>query len=313
MISFLKKKSFLNATNDHWNTMLYEAVKEENHEFAKDLIDAGADVDHLCENGGTALSIAVFLSLYDMVELLLSRGAAQCPDDDGDTPLHVVRCEKIAELLVENGGDIHKRNFEGETPLHAATHIGRLDCMKYFIEKGAEVDATSVYGTPLEMAIVNGSIDAIDILLEAGAKLIDIQVELPGLLRLLQEKIDEPDSARMKKPGLLQQVEQHVRRVAFLRETAASGNHHYFTQLFRSGEPFPLVYVARCFTPRSKGELLEWIVGMTQAMRNLYLFVRAEHFLMEPSPIAECLKSFILLPQETRALLRLAFVLHHVI
>ncbi|KAH9061940.1 ankyrin repeat-containing domain protein [Lactarius vividus] len=80
-------------------------------------------------------------------------------DDAGNTPLHNVSQGKydfeeagigLARLLLERGGDIDGRNREQRTPLHFASHNGKLGIARLLLDQGAKVDAVDDLGrTPL--------------------------------------------------------------------------------------------------------------------------------------------------------------------
>ncbi len=87
-------------------------------EVARLLIDAGANVNFVGENGKTPL-MGYLLHRPEAVKLLLAHGAnPNARDNDGNTPLHY--CDhnpESARLLIEAGADVNARNNAGETPL----------------------------------------------------------------------------------------------------------------------------------------------------------------------------------------------------
>jgi hypothetical protein len=70
-------------------------------------------------------------------------------------------------LTADNVNDVSR---DGWTALHWACYYGQLDCIKYCIEMGANVDARTVYGsTSLHIASSDGSVNVATVLLDAGA------------------------------------------------------------------------------------------------------------------------------------------------
>jgi ankyrin repeat protein len=70
-----------------------------------------------------------------------------------------------ATLTVDNVNDVD----EGLTALHSAADDGSVDCVKYCIELGANVNARTKYGyTPSYYASSNGHVSVVRELLDAG-------------------------------------------------------------------------------------------------------------------------------------------------
>lgn len=73
--------------------------------------------------------------------------------------------------LVEAGYNVNQRDSETVTLLHWASINNRKDIMRYFIDKGAEVDAIGgeLNATPLHWATRQGHLDAAVLLMNSGA------------------------------------------------------------------------------------------------------------------------------------------------
>ncbi|OQR98967.1 myosin-like protein [Achlya hypogyna] len=89
--------------------------------------------------------------------------AAMAPSD---------RCEKILQVLLENGSDPNIANWFGYTPLHTfcAHHTGPVSVIDMFIEQGAVIHVQSLDGsTPLHLAVGTASEAVAIALVRAGA------------------------------------------------------------------------------------------------------------------------------------------------
>ncbi|KAK0395794.1 hypothetical protein QR680_001431 [Steinernema hermaphroditum] len=67
----------------------------------------------------------------------------------GATALHVAAAKNYIQLivpLVKAGADVHARDFDGWTPLHAAAHWGHAEICRLLVENGANFDDTNYAG-----------------------------------------------------------------------------------------------------------------------------------------------------------------------
>lgn len=73
--------------------------------------------------------------------------------------------------LIDSGYNVNQRDNETVTLLHWAAINNRKEIMYFFIDKGAEVDARGgeLNATPLHWATRQGHLDAVVILMNAGA------------------------------------------------------------------------------------------------------------------------------------------------
>lgn len=80
---------------------------------------------------------------------------------------------KMLKLLTENGADINKKDYEGQTALHRAALIPQeetLELIRYLIEHGANINAQDNAGnTPLFVAYAVKNENTIRLLIEKGA------------------------------------------------------------------------------------------------------------------------------------------------
>ncbi|KAL4152034.1 hypothetical protein PRNP1_008969 [Phytophthora ramorum] len=99
-------------------------------------------------------------------------------DLKGNTALHLAamspseRCQKMLQLLLENGADPNRSNWFGYTALHlfCSHQNGPASLINAFIEHGANIHAQSLDGsTALHLAVGRGSEDVAVALVGAGA------------------------------------------------------------------------------------------------------------------------------------------------
>lgn len=159
--------------------ILFMAVENDQVEFAKMLIDHGADVYITNYRGETLLHK---IESPELAEFLLERGLKDIINDHpksnellhnikneevvktqirygadvlgrdwaGNTPLHKVRNVRVAEILIDWGADPNARNSDGKTPLH--TNYAP-DIVEFLIKQDSDINALdSSEKTPLDTA-----------------------------------------------------------------------------------------------------------------------------------------------------------------
>ncbi len=186
---------------------LHAAIALRDYDAVKKLLADGVDINLPDATGIAPLGVAMELGDYEMIKLLLEKGAdTESTCEEGLTPvekaalgyleLSLEENKKIFELLDKHGAQmslsallavgslerIEKMIEEGAdavsstdgfwnlTPLHFAAKWNRPDVAALLIEKGADVNASSMsYSTPLSYAKEAGADEVIRILKEHGA------------------------------------------------------------------------------------------------------------------------------------------------
>jgi uncharacterized protein len=97
------------------------------------------------------------------------------------TPLHIAASRgdlALARILVELGADINRRGgtFDG-APINSAASNGHLSVIQYLIEQKADLDTSTPERNPLFGAILNGSLETVELLLSAG---MDASIQYSG-------------------------------------------------------------------------------------------------------------------------------------
>ena len=125
------------------------AVKDSNPSGIKEALQAGADINGVCD-GRTALHCACYAGNVEMTTLLLDSNANPNVEVDGGTPLHDA-CERgyveIVKVLLQRGADINKLNEgSGTSALHWAALGGRADVVALLLEQKADATAKNKVG-----------------------------------------------------------------------------------------------------------------------------------------------------------------------
>jgi ankyrin repeat protein len=137
-------------------------------------LEQGVSINEPDINTETPLHWAVRFRKPDMVEFLLSKGAAaDVPDRYGHAPLYHVEDAKSAALLLERGANPGRRDQSGSTPLHEASLYGRTEIVRMMLDRKAEPNMVDqgLGKTPLHEACTFGSEGVVAMLLQAGARL----------------------------------------------------------------------------------------------------------------------------------------------
>ncbi|XP_031777834.1 ankyrin repeat domain-containing protein 65-like isoform X1 [Nasonia vitripennis] len=125
--------------------------------IVRSLLDAGAEVNHISNNGESALHRAISSGIEPIVQLFLERGAnVNFKNRKGQSCLHTAvksASEKIVTLLIDKGAYINDTSYIGVTPLHLAVEYQRENLIKLLLDRGANIGIGDIKGyTPLHCA-----------------------------------------------------------------------------------------------------------------------------------------------------------------
>jgi ankyrin repeat protein len=124
--------------------------------------------------------MAVDAGALDIVTPLLEKGAdrnvaVESGNKRGHTPLFFAAVrghQVIVQLLVKQGKDLNTiRDFYGDTVLQAVVTTGRIDIVRWLLEKGADPNEGGDGWTSLHRAAVAGHLEIVILLLESGSQL----------------------------------------------------------------------------------------------------------------------------------------------
>eukprot|EP01135_Chromosphaera_perkinsii_P004356 Nk52_evm7s279 gene=Nk52_evmTU7s279 len=111
-------------------------------------VQIGVDVNEVGRNGHTALFTAAGSGNAECVDVLLSSFADTSVRDFNEaTALHAAVCSRslpIVHMLVEDGADIEAETRAGFTPFFAAVSLMWEEGVRYFIEKGCNVNHRTI-------------------------------------------------------------------------------------------------------------------------------------------------------------------------
>ncbi|XP_044025681.1 ankyrin repeat and SOCS box protein 2 isoform X2 [Siniperca chuatsi] len=178
----LKAGAKHNLTNMYGISPLFTAAQSGQLATLRFLLKHGADINSQAADGATALYEAAKNGHEEIVELLLSQNAdANKPGKTGLLPLHIAAqrgSDTIVSMLIPATSKARVRRT-GISPLHLAAEYNRDVVLEALIEAGFDVNAqlseerSKLYedrrSTALYFSVINNNLDAVHMLLAAGA------------------------------------------------------------------------------------------------------------------------------------------------
>lgn len=240
----------------HSSTPLHLAARHGHAEVVEVLLEKGASITALDEDGRSPLHIASEYSQTTVLSLLLDAHAdCKVADRYSATALDIA-CEngnhEVVRLLLMSPDCTTDSDRQGTSaplsPLSVATDKGFLTCAKFLLDKNAETEVQGNGGrTPLYNAALNGNHELCELLLEHGAKpnifhkgdhvLFEVAAQGNlGIVRLLVENGAEIDATNSEdRTALLGATNNgHKAVVAYLLENGADihrGNNNRSTPI----------------------------------------------------------------------------------
>lgn len=152
----------------------FKAIQSDDVKTVQALLQRGFDPNTVNTNGVTGLMLAVREPSLKVAEVLASspKVKAEVRNDNDESVLMLAALKgylPLVKKLVERDADVNKT---GWTPLHYAASAGQVGVIEYLLDNSAYIDAESPNGTtPLMMAAMYGSPQAVKVLIQAGADL----------------------------------------------------------------------------------------------------------------------------------------------
>ncbi|XP_055932458.1 ankyrin-3-like [Argiope bruennichi] len=162
------------------------------------LAEYGVKVSQV-ENGQTPLHLALIRGKLLAARKLISLGAdLSIRNKDGFTPLHLAvihDCVSLIDYLIdtESECDVNAFDENGNTALHIAVLLGKINAIHALLIRGADADFPNrEVNAPLHIAIIQGNSDVLDIVLQYVTKpnILDKDELRPLHLAVLHNQID---------------------------------------------------------------------------------------------------------------------------
>eukprot|EP00831_Metopus_contortus_P082618 TRINITY_DN8976_c0_g1_i1.p1 TRINITY_DN8976_c0_g1~~TRINITY_DN8976_c0_g1_i1.p1 ORF type:complete len:350 (-),score=60.07 TRINITY_DN8976_c0_g1_i1:12-1061(-) len=161
------------------------AMKKRNVDLAQMLVDKGADINYVDDDGDTLLHSAAKVNSNKNMTFLLEKGLdINARNNAGETPLHIVAengYDSVAEQLIEKGADLFAVDNKGYMPMHIQLFVYEADKEKvqWLLSKGVDVNMNQIEGkmAPLHIAAGYGNLEMAQFLIGKGA---DINIRADG-------------------------------------------------------------------------------------------------------------------------------------
>ncbi|XP_062979899.1 ankyrin repeat and SOCS box protein 3 [Elgaria multicarinata webbii] len=127
----------------------------------------------------SAVGLAAREGNAKLLKKLIKRGySVDVPDNRGWMPIHEAAFHNASECLkllihaAPSDNYIRSKTFEGSCPIHLSASRGSLECVAILLESEADPnELTNEEAPPLFLAVENGHIDVIKLLLQHGANI----------------------------------------------------------------------------------------------------------------------------------------------
>lgn len=216
-------KKYLNSADIYGNTLLMHAIKNNNVEIIKYLIDKGADVNEKDRYNKTVLIHAVSnITDLNIIELLINAGAnVNAEDICGFDVINYAAMKntnpEIIKLLMNKGSNVKRIYNNGFTLAHYAATNPNSEIMQLLIDNGVDFDTklgkeleflkplnyeiiydndNSKYFTPLAIASLYGTLEVCEVLIKAGSRL-EVKDRYGNTPLMLSTKNNNPEVFRL--------------------------------------------------------------------------------------------------------------------
>jgi CDK inhibitor PHO81 len=152
-------------------TPLVHATLKGSLECVRVLIDEAASPTNppFANTDISPLSLASRAGHLDVVAFLIECGAENKPNDNGEYPIHLAAKEghvDVCRFLIRRDGWDLRDKYHEWTPLFHAVRYGHTECLRLFLEAGAQVDIVDELGQlPIHYAAWHGHNECTTLLL----------------------------------------------------------------------------------------------------------------------------------------------------
>jgi ankyrin repeat protein len=155
--------------------LLHLAITWNSWQIVNVLLNNQVDINSSTKSGKTPLHLACAFGHVELaILLLLKDGNVNAGDLHDRTPLHLASLEGHVKVIKQLFGQakplVDPADKFGRTPLHLAVESGVKDAVQFLLDKGAKINRPAWNGwTPLHLAVEENQIDIVELLLEKGA------------------------------------------------------------------------------------------------------------------------------------------------
>jgi ankyrin repeat protein len=205
--AYIRNGRDVNIKNNDKNTPLHIALENNYDAIVKLLLEEGADIhtrdnfdnspillaaangdlEFVKEDTASVLNEIVFFKALEAGDIdavrtyIRNGGNVNIEHKDKDASLHIALVnnhDAIVKLLLEEGADIHPRDYFDHSPILSAAARGKLELVKLLLDRGADIDDYSTDsqegGTVLMQACIFGHPEVAKFLLENGADIDEV-------------------------------------------------------------------------------------------------------------------------------------------
>lgn len=174
----LKAGADPNTGSDYY-TPLEMAIKKRDVELAQILMEAGANIHHVDQDGDTLFHVAASINSNKNIDFLLSQGLnINAKNNEGQTPLHIAAengYDTVVEQMINNGADLFAADNNNDMPMHIHVFVYESDEEKvgWLLSKGVDVNMNQIEGalSPMHLAAGYGDLEMVRFLHQNGADL----------------------------------------------------------------------------------------------------------------------------------------------
>lgn len=183
----------------------------EDTQKVQELLELGADLENLDEQGHTPLTNACERVHYKTIELLLNLGANKnILNKAGQSPL-LKACYgnglKYVEFLIDHGFNVNIANSDGTTPFLATCEKGNINILKLLFNKGADIEQKNNQGqSALLIAVKQNKYQIVKWLLEHGANPLAPDIDSKNAFDIILEEPYEFNNNQIVNKKAIQEI-----------------------------------------------------------------------------------------------------------